>query len=42
MSLWCGLQEGPEEDSEEWVVEAELDAWEMFIMVCGRGEKQRE
>ena len=32
MSLWWGLQEGPEEDSEDWVVEAELEAVEMFIV----------
>ena len=41
MSLWWGLQEGPEEDSEDWVVEAELEAVEMFI-VTRRERKKRE
>ena len=41
MSLWWGLQEGPEEDSEDWVVEAELEAVEMFI-VTRRERRERE
>ena len=40
MSLWWGLQEGPEEDSEDWVVEAELEAVEMFIVT--RRERERD